>query len=238
MADSSATITSFNHINCENEKIRQAHRLVIFFFLYQIPNEQAVLFSSLFLSHICVITEVRSNHSFSQCELIMRQAVIKMFALIVCRVIRGGLQCTREINVGHAWRKELGRPTISQLPTTVKRAEKYERTVGRETQQDKPLALSHSLSLSLSVSFALSLFASNHVTQPQRNASYIGGRFKRSGKEKNSKERIAEGSKEAVGVVWFPLCLYRRTTWQGARQHCSDTQVQTHTHLTTPHMLT
>lgn len=45
--------------------------------------------TGLFLSHICMITEVRLNHSFSQCELIMRQAVIKMFAFIVFRVIRG-----------------------------------------------------------------------------------------------------------------------------------------------------
>lgn len=35
-----------------------------------------------------MITEVRSNRSFSQCELIMRQAAIKMLALIVCGVIR------------------------------------------------------------------------------------------------------------------------------------------------------
>lgn len=62
----------------------------------------------------------------------MKEAIIKMFALIVCRVIRGGLQYTREIKVGHAWRKEQRRPTISQL-TTAKRAEKYERTVGHET---------------------------------------------------------------------------------------------------------
>lgn len=60
------------------------------------------MFSGLFLSHICTITEVRLNHSFSPCELIMRQAIIKMFALIVFRVIRGGLQYTREIKVGHA----------------------------------------------------------------------------------------------------------------------------------------
>lgn len=146
----------------------------------------------------------------------MRQAVIKMFALIVCRVIRGGLQYTGEIKVGRAWRKELRRPTISLLPTTVKRAEKYERTVGHETQRDK------SLSLSLSQSHLLSLLASNHVTQPQRNASYIGDRFKTSGKEKNSKERIAEGSWGAVGVVCFPLYLYNRTKWQGAWQRCKD----------------
>lgn len=41
-------------------------------------------------AHFCTITEVRSNGSFSQCELIMRQAVIKTFALIVHRVIGGG----------------------------------------------------------------------------------------------------------------------------------------------------
>lgn len=123
--------------------------LPFFFFFLEIPNKQVVLFSGLFLSHMCAIPEVRLNHSFSQCELIMRQAVIKMFALIVFRVIRGGLQYTREIKVGHAWRKELRRPTISPLPTTVKRAEKYERTVGHETRQDKPasLSLSHSPSL-------------------------------------------------------------------------------------------
>lgn len=99
----------------------------------------------------CTITEVRLRHSFSQCELIMRQAVIKMFALIMFRVIRGGLQYTGEIKVGHAWRKELRRPTISQLPTTVKQAEKYERTVGHETQQDKPLSFSLCLIRPLSV---------------------------------------------------------------------------------------
>lgn len=76
--------------------------LSLLFFLLKMPNKQVVSLSGLFLSHICTITEVRLKHSFSQCELIMRQAVIKMFALIVFRVIRGGLQYTREINGGHA----------------------------------------------------------------------------------------------------------------------------------------
>lgn len=102
--------------------------------------------------------------------------------------------------------------------------------------------LSLSPFLSLSVSFALSLFASNHVTQPQRNASYIGDRFKTSGKEKNSKERIAEGSIEAVGVVWFlSVCIkgqHGRELGSTVKAHCNDTQVRTHTHPTTSHMLT
>lgn len=54
-------------------------------------------------AHFCTITEVKLNGSFSQCELIMRQAVIKMFALMVFRVIGGGvLQHTGEIKAGHA----------------------------------------------------------------------------------------------------------------------------------------
>lgn len=124
-----------------NEEIRHAHRFMVVFFL-KTQNKQVVLPSGLFLSRTWTIPEVRSNRSFSHCELIMRQAVIKMFALIVFRVIRGGLQYTREIKVGHAWRKEPGRPTISPLPTTGKRAEKYERSVGHEAQQDKPASLS------------------------------------------------------------------------------------------------
>lgn len=36
-----------------------------------------------------MITEVRLNHSFSQCESIMRLAVIKMFALILYGLLGG-----------------------------------------------------------------------------------------------------------------------------------------------------
>lgn len=102
--------------------------------------------------------------------------------------------------------------------------------------------LTLSFFFSLSFSFALSLFALDLITQPQRNASYIGDRFETSGKEKNSKDRIAEGSIGAVGVVWF-LYIYIKGQHGGelgntVKAQCSDTQVQTHTHLTTSHMLT
>lgn len=87
--------------------------MVISLFFFETLTKQVALFSGLFVSHVI---EARVNLSFSQCELIMRQAIIKMFALIVCRVIRCSLQYTREIKLGHAWWKELRSPTISQLP--------------------------------------------------------------------------------------------------------------------------
>lgn len=80
-----------------------------------------------------------------------------------------------------------------------------------KTQRDKPLPLSPSHSPSLS----LCVLASTRVTQPQRNASYIGDRFKTSGKEKSSKERTAEGSVEAAGVVWIS---YARISGQHGRE--------------------
>ena len=71
--------------------------LLFFFFGLFFVNRLSCL-----SAHFCTITEVRSNGSFSQCELIMRQAVIKTFALIVLRVIGGGLQYAGEIKTGHA----------------------------------------------------------------------------------------------------------------------------------------
>lgn len=200
---------------------------------------QVVLFSGLFVSHI---TEMRLNHSFSRCELIMRQATIKMFALIVCRVIRGGLQYTRENKVGHAWRKELRRPTISQLPTTVKRAEKYERTVGLETQQDKPLSISLFLSFLPSLCLILALclpqiMLHNHKEMPCTWETDL--------KQSGGKRAVKKGSQrdlhKQLGVLFLYICLkgqHGRELGSTVKPHCSHTQVQTDMHLTTLHMLT
>lgn len=115
-----------------------------------------------------------------------------------------------------------------RLPTTVKRAEKYERTVGHETQQDKPLSLTLSLSHSLSV--CLIRFKSCY-TSTKECLIYPDT----SGKEKSSKKKkrkkkggTAEGSIEAAGVVLPPLCLYNRTTWRGAWQYCKRHAAVTH----------
>lgn len=61
-------------------------------------------------------------------------------------------------------------------------------------------------SLAFFLSHFLSPFAPNHVTQLPRNACYIKERLKTSTKEKNSKERIAEATMEAVGVWFFYVC--------------------------------
>ena len=100
---------------------------------------------------------------------------------------------------------------IGQLPTTVKRAEKYERTVGHETRQDEPFPLSLSLSLfSLSLPPRLTLapcspqiMLHNHKEKPCASETYL----KQAGEEKNSKERITEGSTQAVGAWFLYICI-------------------------------
>ena len=82
-----------------------------------------------------------------------------------------------------------------------------------KTDLSLSFCLIHPLSLSLSLS--LCVFALTRVTQPQRNASYIGDRFKTSGKEKSSKEGTAEGSAAAAGVVWIS---YARISGQHGRE--------------------
>ena len=165
----------------------------------------------------------RSTH-FPQCELIMRQAVIKMFALIVCGVIRCGLQYTGEIKAGHAWRKELRRLTISQLPTTVKRAEKYERTVGHGTRQDRPFSLTLFLLCTALRLTLLSPFTPNHVTQPRSNAFYIRDRFKiRKQKKKKAEHWREDGRRISRSCGCCLVSLYKRKTWQGAWQYCKGT---------------
>lgn len=84
-------------------------------------------------------------------------------------------------------------------------------------------------SLSPSLFLSVSPSASNHVTQPQRNASYIGDRFKTSVKEK---ERIAEGSIEAVGAVCFLSVCIKGQHWQYCKGSLQwHTSPDTYAHL-------
>lgn len=95
-------------------------------------------------------------------------------------------QATRDR--GGEEKKKLRRLTISQLPTAVKWAEKYEHTVHEALQDElfspqSPFYLHVILSHFFFFYFFL-FFASNHVTQVQRNVPYITDL-----KEKREKER-------------------------------------------------